>query len=296
MHLKEIYSSEYRKKKQSKIVFEGEIKPIISFEVFPPKTDDSKLFEELNKLLKYNPELISVTYGAGGSNKDGSLNLVKKIKNLKTVTPMPHFTCMCSSKEFLNNYIDELKALEIENVLALRGDKPKDIEICHSCFKYANELVDFIKSKTAMSVAVAGYPEVHNEAQDIKTDITNLKKKIDAGAEAIFTQLFFNNDHFYRYKQLVRHNDIYTPIIPGILPITSYAQLEKMTSMCKVEIPRYLTQQLEKYKDDIQATTEIGIDFAIYQCQQLLDAGVEGLHFYILNKAYSTSEILDAIF
>lgn len=296
MRLSEIYSTEYRKQIQTNIVFEGEIKPIISFEVFPPKSQNTKLFEELNKLQKYNPSLISITYGAGGSNKDGSLSLVKGIKNLGIATPMPHFTCMCSSEEFLESYINELESLGIENVLSLRGDRPKDIEVCHSSFKHADELVKFIKSKTNMSIAVAGYPEKHSEAKNIHEDITNLKKKIDAGAEAIFTQLFFNNDHFYRYKQLVRRAGIFAPIIPGILPITSYAQLEKMTSMCNVEIPTYLSQQLEKHKEDIAATTEIGIDFAIYQCQQLIDEGVEGIHFYILNKAYSTSEILNAIF
>lgn len=295
MKLEEIYSLDYRRKKQEKIVFKGEIKPIISFEVFPPKKDDEKLLEELNKLTKYNPELISITYGAGGSNKDKSINLVKKLQKLENITIMPHFTCMCSSRSFIENHIKELENMGIKNVLALRGDKPKDIETCYSDFKYANELVEFIHTKTNMSIAVAGYPEGHIDAKDLDTDIQNLKKKIDAGAKAIYTQLFFNNDNFYRYKQKVRHAGIYAPIIPGILPITSYSQLEKMSSLCKVEIPQFLQEQLEKYKNDNNATTEIGIDFAIYQCQQLIDAGVEGIHFYILNKSYATSEILNSI-
>ncbi len=296
MQLKEIYNEQYHNQEfNMNSAYVGEKKPVISFEVFPPKKDEDKLISELEKLQKYNPQVISITYGAGGSNKDGSLSLVKQVQKLKNINPMPHFTCMCSNKEFISEYLKEIEALGIKNILALRGDEPKEIDVCYKDFVYANELVEFIKSRTNLSIAVAGYPEGHSAAENIEKDIENLKRKVDAGADAIYTQLFFNNDNFYKYKQLVRDAGIFCPIVPGILPITSYAQLEKMTSMCKVELPKALVERLEKYKDDIKATTEIGIDFAIYQCQNLIDAQVEGLHFYILNKSYSTDEILSTI-
>lgn len=296
MRLSEIYNEKYNRQFQNpKSAYFGEKKPIISFEVFPPKKDEDKLISELKELQGFSPELISITYGAGGSNKEGSLSLVKKIKELNIAEPMPHFTCMCSNKEFISQYLKEIEQLGIKNILALRGDEPKEIDVCYRDFRYANELVEFIKSKTKLSIAVAGYPECHADAKNLEEDIENLKRKVDAGADVIYTQLFFNNDSFYRYKQLVRDAGIYIPIIPGILPITSFSQLEKMTMMCNAVIPKSLSNQLEKYKDDIKATTEIGIDFAIYQCQNLIDAQVEGLHFFILNKSYSAKEILKII-
>lgn len=286
----------YKKQNESGDASVPPRRTVISFEVFPPKKDEEKLLSELEKLNVFNPALISITYGAGGSNKEGSLSLVKKINQFKNTTPMPHFTCMCSSRDFLSAYIEELKKLKIENILALRGDRPKDTVVYRNEFNHANELVEFVKTQSKMSVAVAGYPEGHPEAIDINTDIQNLKRKINAGGEVIFTQLFFNNDRFYRYRELVEKAGIKAPIIAGILPVTNFSQLEKMTSMCKVTIPDTFAQKLEKYKDDPKATTEIGLEYAINCCQNLVKNETAGLHFYTLNKAYSTCEILKEIF
>ena len=274
-------------------------KPIISFEVFPPKEDIENrnmiIVDELRMLMKFNPKLISVTYGAGGTTKTNSLDLARLISRELCIDVMPHFTCKNSSKDFIDNYLADIVNENFDNVLALRGDIPVGEDItCHD-FKYANELVEFINMKTDLSVAVAGYPEGHSESIDIDADIENLKKKVDAGSRAIFTQLFFVNDYFYSYYEKVANKGIDIPIIPGILPITSYNQLSRMTSLCKVDVPVALKDKLEKFKDDSQAVKEIGLDFATVQVQKLINFGVSGMHFYILNKAFPTFEILDRV-
>ncbi len=286
MRLKEIYNSDNTKNNQ----------PVISYEVFPPKddTDGSKtqnLISELEKLKNFDPALVSVTYGAGGSNQNQSVEIIKRIKNELCVTPMPHFTCVSTSEAFIKDYLKTVEEMGIENILALRGDIPEDCEFCHD-FKYASELVECIKSNSGLAVAVAGYPECHKEAESLKKDIEFLKKKVDIGSDVIYTQLFFNNDHFFKFIELCCAAGISVPIIPGILPVTSYKQLEKMTSLCRVDVPGILGESLEKHKDDKDYIKKFGIEYAAKQCQELLDNGVQGLHFYTLNKAYATSEIL----
>ncbi len=278
--------------------FDGK-KPIISFEVFPPKEDVTNknlaIVNEIRQLMQFNPRLVSVTYGAGGTTKANSLELARLIKRELKLDVMPHFTCKNSSKEFIENYLSEIEEECFENVLALRGDIPLGEEItCHD-FKYANELVEFIKSKTNLSVGVAGYPEGHSESRDLDFDIENLKKKFDAGANAIYTQLFFDNTYFYNYCEKVQKAGINLPVIPGILPITSYNQLSKMILLCGVDVPSSLRSKLEKYKHDSNAVKEIGLDFAISQTQKLMDFGVPGMHFYILNKALPTFDILETL-
>ncbi len=274
-------------------------KTAISFEIFPPKEDSTgnnldKLFSEVDKLQGYKPSLISVTYGAGGSNKEKSYNIVKGLTE-NNITVMPHFTCVCSKKEQIDEYLEQLKALHIENILALRGDEPKDINVCYLDFRYANELVSYLNQKTDFSIAVAGYPEGHISAPDIKTDIQNLKKKILAGGSVIFTQMFFDNEKLFRYKELLELEKINVPVVAGILPIRSYSQLDRMLSMAKVTLPKKLSEQLEKYKNNDEEIKKIGIDFASAQCQELIDNNIHGLHFYTLNKSDSVSKILDNI-
>jgi len=269
----------------------------ISYEVFPPKGDGSEkkintLIGEMDKLKKFSPERISVTYGAGGSNSKNSLEIARRIKNELDIKAMPHFTCMCSSKQFIEGYIKEIEKEGFSEILALRGDKPKDIDACYNDFKYANELVEFLKEKTDLNISVAGYPEKHQDAKDIYTDIENLKRKVDAGAKTIYTQLFFDNTSFYKYMQLVRDAGVEIPVIPGILPITSFSGLMRMVDMCGVVVPKSLIERFEKYKDREKDIIELGIEFATFQCQELMDSGVSGIHFYTLNKAHSTSEIL----
>jgi methylenetetrahydrofolate reductase (NADPH) len=293
MRLKEIYS---QRKTQKNMFFEEKL-PVISFEVFPPKDDPDNaktqgLYREFDLLKKFNPSLVSVTYGAGGSNREKSFDIVKTLCE-KDFTVMPHFTCVCSSKNEIEKQLQEINSLNIENILALRGDEPQDINVCHLDFKYANELVKYIKSNTDLSIAVAGYPEGHIDAPDLFTDIDNLKRKIDEGAEAIFTQMFFDNEKFYNYIHLVRDAGIDLPVVAGILPIISYQQIERMLTLAKVTMPVSLKNQLEKYKDNNADIKKLGIEFATYQCSQLFDTEVAGLHFYTLNKAHSVSEILE---
>lgn len=294
MTLREIYSKHQEKKNG----FYSQKIPIISFEIFPPKNDEGgekldKLVEHLGILKKYNPAFISLTYGAGGTTQNLSLDIIKRIQNDLNLTVMPHFTCVGTSKAGVKDYLDEIQALGLKDILALRGDIPDGVEQTNFDFHYANELVEFIKSKTQLSIGVAGYPEGHIDSEDLFTDLKNLKRKVDAGADAIYTQMFFDNDKFFSFIQLAREEGIDIPIIPGILPIMSYHQLERMLSMAKVTVPKPLMSKLEKYKDNPENIKKIGIDFASYQCQQLINAGVAGLHFFTLNTSCSVGQILD---
>lgn len=271
--------------------------PKISFEVFPPKGGVEQypaLYEELNILKKYNPSLVSLTWGAGGTNNN-SMELVRSLRQYLKLDVMAHFTCICNSFKNVENHIKEIESFGIENVLALRGDEPQDIDVCHMDFRYANELVEFIKSKTDLSIGVAGYPEGHIEAESLEADIDNLKRKLDCGGEVVFTQLFFDNDKFFSYIERVRKKGITVPVIPGIMPIISYKQVEKMTSVAKISVPEALRENLEKYKDNPDDMKNFGIEYAVAQCDELIKSGVCGLHFYTLNKAYSTSKILDSL-
>ena len=285
MKLKEIYSNPD--------------KPVISYEVFPPKDDTDgvkleNLFEELYKLLEFKPSLISVTYGAGGSNQNESIEIIKRIKNELNVTPMPHFTCVSTSVKNIRDYLQILNCLQVENILALRGDIPENQNICHD-FKFASELVECIKKESNLSVAVAGYPEGHKECESLKKDVEYLKQKADKGADVIYTQLFFNNNHFFDFVEKCNNTGINIPVIPGILPVTNYKTLEKMATLCKVEIPRDMAKTLDCHKDDKDYIRKYGIEYAAKQCSELLQYGVKGLHFYTLNKANAASQILSDI-
>ena len=270
--------------------------PVISYEVFPPKddTDGQKLenlFEELTKLLVFKPSLISVTYGAGGSNRNESVEIIKRIKEELKITPMPHFTCVSTSTKNISEYLKTIESFEVKNILALRGDMPKEGNVCHD-FKHADELVQYIKDNTNLSVAIAGYPEGHKECESFEKDLYYLKQKADKGADVIYTQMFFNNEHYFSFVEKCSKIGITQPVIPGILPVSSYNQLLKMADMCKVEIPQKMKTVLEKYQEDKDYTKKYAIEYAAQQCSELLQNGVKGLHFYTLNKAYAVSEIL----
>lgn len=208
---------------------------------------------------------------------------------------MPHFTCVNASRDIIKNYMSEIEEENIENVLALRGDIPKNQIQEYEDFKYANELVKFIKENTRLSVAVAGYPEKHPESKTFEDDIEYLKRKVDEGAEVIFTQLFFDNTYFYDYIERVRKAGINLPVIPGILPITNYSQLDKMISLCGAKIPEVLKKELYINRENKKVIKDIGINYASYQVTQLIDFGVDGLHFYTLNKASAVKTILESV-
>ena len=257
----------------------------ISFEVFPPKDGNiSKLFEELRILKKYNPVLVSLTYGANGGARVFSLEILRMILDLE-LNVMPHFTCVGATRELIEHYITQIENMGVENILALRGDRGETLS--DGDFSYANELVGFIQQKSTLSIGVAGYPECHIECDNIHKDIENLKRKVDAGASAIFTQLFFDNDKFYNYVDLVRKAGIVLPIIPGIMPVRSLKQMDKMVNMTRVQVPAKFRQQLEKFPND---TLKIGTEFAISQCQDLMDNGINAFHFYTLNHSNQESE------
>lgn len=292
--LKEIYSKPEIKGNR----FFSEKVPVISYEVFPPKNDKDgmklgKLLKELAILKKHDPALVSVTYGAGGSNQNQSLEIIERIKNESDITPMPHFTCVSTSRENISGYLNNIEKLGIKNILALRGDVPEGA-FCHD-FEHASDLVEYINGEHKLSVSVAGYPEGHIESDSLENDLKWLKFKVGKGADVIYTQLFFDNTKFFSFRELCDEKGIFVPIIPGILPVTSCSQLQKMASLCKVTIPSTFIERLEKHSDDSDYTKKLGIDFATYQCRQLIDEGVDGLHFYTLNKSYAVSEILDNI-
>lgn len=282
MELSEIYSKNYKHNTGLKI----------SFEVFPPKNGDiSKLFEELRILKKYNPVLVSLTYGASGGLSRFSLEDIKSIRDLE-FNLMPHFTCVSMIKEEIEKHIISVENLGIENILALRGDIPDYINPDELDFKHADELVNFIKEKTTLSIGVAGYPEGHIESPTIEDDIKHLKNKVEKGADAIFTQLFFDNSKFYEYIDKLRAAGINKPVIPGIMPVRTYAQIEKMTSMARITVPESFAKKLQKYPD---RTKEIGTEYAINQCLDLKRNGIEAFHFYTLNHSDQTCEIIENI-
>lgn len=288
----------YKDKEYTGNMFFSQRVPVISYEVFPPKNDVDgsklgKLLKELELLKKFNPALVSVTYGAGGSNQNQSVEIIDRIKNELGMNPMPHFTCVATDKDNICEYMKNIEDMGILNILALRGDIPEG-SYCKD-FRHACDLVEYINSDHNLSVSVAGYPEGHAEADSLEKDIEWLKYKVDRGAQAVYTQLFFDNNKYFAFIELCRDEGINVPIIPGILPVTSYNQLAKMASLCKVTIPSVFIEKLEKHKDDADYTKKLGIDFASYQCRQLIDAQVDGLHFYTLNKSYATSEILSNI-
>lgn len=282
--------------KLEEIYTEGQ-KPI-SYEVFPPKDEngstdgEDSLISHLKILKQFNPALISVTYGAGGSSRDRSAKTVSRIKKDVSQSLMPHFTCICSTKPFIESYIKAIENEGIENILALRGDPPANADDVKSDFKYADELIAFIRERTSLSIAAAGYPEGHVDSKSLKEDTNYLKGKIDAGACAIFTQLFFDNRFFFEFLERISKAGINVPVIPGILPAKSYAQMQKMTEKCGASIPKKAQDLFLKYKDSKEDSIKAGIEMAINQSKELLSGGAAGLHFYTLNHSSMVSEIL----
>jgi len=277
-------------------------KPVISIEIFPPKAQNDaefqtkmeKLFDELKVLNKnFKPSLISITYGAGGSKRDKSNLLTKEIKNnFDFDIVMPHFTCVCSSKSFIKDYLDEIKTLGIKNILALRGDEPEDIEVCYKDFKFASELVEFIKAEGGLEIAVAGYPEGHILSPSIKEDVKNLKNKVNKGASAIFTQFFFENEKFYDYLEILDKNNINLPVIAGLLPVISYEGLTRMVHLSGIKLSKKAINHFEKWQYSKEDTIKAGIEWTSIQAEDLIKNKADGIHFYSLNKARSTVEIL----
>ncbi|MFA5927932.1 MAG: methylenetetrahydrofolate reductase [NAD(P)H] [Candidatus Margulisiibacteriota bacterium] len=276
-------------------------KTVITFEVFPPKTDEgvANLMAEMARLKKFNPAFISVTYGAGGSNQGRSLQVTRELMEKLGLPVMPHFTCVGSSREYIQDFIQVLADLKIENILALRGDPPRDktnFDPGKTVFKYANELVEFLKQNSSLDIGVAGYPEGHQEnKQDLDRDFANLQKKMNAGASLIVSQMFFDNEKFYAFAKKARANGMNQPIIPGILPITNLDSIEKMIELSGAEVPKKLLNDLQSAKDEPEKVKAIGIEHAVQQIKDLLAFGVPGIHFYTLNKSEVAEKVLGRI-
>jgi methylenetetrahydrofolate reductase (NADPH) len=273
--------------------------PVISFEFFPPKTDEGerKLLERtIPLLLKFKPDFCSVTYGAGGSTRDRTLNIVERIQKEQGLTAMSHLTCVNSTTAQLRDVLLEARRRGIRNILALRGDPPSGIsefQRMEGGFEFAHELVRLIKEVGGFCVGTAGFPEGHIACKEGKfIDWQRLKQKIDAGADFVITQLFFDNRDFFEFRDFLTKLGVTVPLVPGLLPILSTAQIKRFTTLCGAKIPAPMLSRLEQLGDDTAAVTAYGIEYACRQCEELLRQGAEGLHFYTLNDAHSTTEVL----
>jgi methylenetetrahydrofolate reductase (NADH) len=277
-----------------------EIRPSFSFEFFPPKNIEGfeNLFATIRQLESCQPTYVSVTFGAGGSTRAQTIDLVGRIKNEIGLESMAHLTCVGSSREELRSILDTLQEKGIQNILALRGDPPQGqekFEKPENGFAYANELVEFIRKHYNFCVGVAGYPEGHVECPDKNIDLENLKRKVDAGADFIVTQLFFDNRFYFDFVQRAQKAGINIPIIPGIMPILNVKQTQRFTKMCGSTIPKALMKQLESSQDDPDAVRKIGIEHATVQCELLLQEEAPGIHFYTLNRSNATMKILESL-
>lgn len=268
----------------------------LSVEFFPPKTEkgEENLFSEIELIKRIKPAFCSVTYGAGGSTREKTVDLVETIHSACGLEVMCHLTVVGQSKDDARNILRKLKELGIENVLALGGDPPQgmaDWQPHPDGFQHAIELVREAVALRSFSVAVAGFPEVHPRAVSREADLRFLKEKVDAGADAVITQLFFDNQDFYRFSDDLRRLGVTVPIIPGILPLQSAPQVRRFTSLCCSKIPAQLEKELVKVENDDNAAVELGIEYATRQCEELIKFGVPGLHFYTLNKSHSVLAI-----
>jgi methylenetetrahydrofolate reductase (NADPH) len=276
------------------------VNPAFSFEFFPPKDDDgfSRLFKTIDNLKTWNPAFVSVTYGAGGSTRSKTIDLVGRIKKEIGLESMAHLTCVGHNANEINSVLTSIENQNVDNVLALRGDPPQGEKTFikpESGFGYASELVEFANKKFSFCIGVAGYPEKHPESRDRKQDLMHLKEKISAGASFVITQLFFENKFYFDFVDDLHAIGINVPIIPGIMPILNLKQTKKFTKMCGATIPVDLMTRLESVQSDPEAINEIGIDHATKQCRDLLKNGAPGIHFYTLNQSRATLSVLECL-
>ena len=266
-----------------------------SFEFFPPKTEEGKekLRAVRDKLGVLKPKYFSVTFGAGGSTQQGTLETVLEIQQAG-FEAAPHISCIGTKKQTIIQLLDTYMANGIKHLVALRGDLPSGSgNISGGDFNYANELVSFIRKEYGdhFFIEVAAYPEVHPQAKNANTDLDNFKRKIDAGANSALTQYFFNPDAYFRFIEECEKRQVNVPIVPGIMPITNYTQLARFSDMCGAEIPRWIRKHLETFGDDKEAIRQFGEEVITDLCAQLLHAGAPGLHFYTLNQSAATMAI-----
>ncbi len=275
-------------------------RPVFSFEFFPPKTPEGErnLYDALAELKPLDPAYVSVTYGAGGSTRDKTIEIVSKIKQEYGLEAMAHFTCVNATVEDLRSTLDEMVGVGIDNVLALRGDPPQGQEEwtkTEGGLEYSRELVEMIRSDYPFTIGAACFPETHIHASSPEDDLRYLKEKVDAGARFLITQLFFDNALYEDFVERSRDIGIDVPIIPGILPITNIAQLKRITTMCGATIPEPLMRELDARAEKPEAVHDFGVAYATLQCAELLAKGAPGIHFYTLNRSPATRAILSAL-
>ncbi len=286
-------------------------RPVFSFEFFPPKTaeGEASLLRSLERLAPLEPDFVSVTYGAGGSTRDRTIELVTRIRRDFGIEPLAHLTCVGATRDELRATIDRLGSAGVANILALRGDPPQGTHIFTPSadgLRDASELVALIADMGGFCVGVAAYPETHPEAKSSQADVQHLKRKVDAGADFMISQLFFDNDRFFAFEQRVHEVGIEVPMLAGIMPVTSVTQVERFTSMCGASMPEVLRARLHESPGDAQAVFWTGVSYAAYQCRALLHRsspspfepprrGVAGIHFYTLNRSPATRAIFEIL-
>lgn len=274
-------------------------RPTLSFEIFPPKKQDSdisSIYETIAVLSKLEPDFISVTYGAGGSTSKNTVEIASKIKKEYGIEAVAHLSCIDATKDQIRSLLTELKENNIENILSLRGDYPLDYnkEQAPNDFMYASQLNTFIEKEFPNTFCLSGacYPEVHQDAESLGDDLMNLKKKVDAGAKYLITQIFFDNNYYYRMVREAKKHDIKVPIIAGIMPATNAKQLLHISKLSDCSIPYQLSSMIEHFSHNPEAMREVGLNYATYQIMDLIAHGVDGIHLYTMNKPEIAMEIL----
>ena len=273
----------------------------LSFELFPPKSAESEavMWRTVDDLMAFEPALITCTYGAGGSTRSTTLDVLKGLRDRHDIPVASHLTCVGSTVDELRDYLRDAASLGVAAIVALRGDPPKgetSFTPVAGGLRYASELVALIRGEfPGFGLLVAGYPETHQEAVSPAADLDNLKRKCDAGGEVVVTQLFYDNDDLFRFRDRCAALGITAPIVPGVMPVTNYAQIRRIASLCKARLPEAFTQAFEAAGADEGAQFEAGVTFAARQVEELIAGGVPGIHFYVLNKSPATVRVLEHV-
>lgn len=270
----------------------------LSFEFFPPKTDEQRdgLEKTVRQIKRFTPDYVSMTFGAGGSTLSYTVDSVRDLHEKHALNAAPHLSCMGGTRAEIRALLDQYRALGVRRIVALRGDLPSGMA-SFGDFRYASDLVGFIRAETGdhFHIEVACYPEVHPQADDAHADLANFKRKVDAGANGAITQYFYNADGYFRFVDAAQRLGVKVPVVPGIMPIANFSQLRRFSEMCGAEIPRWLSKRLAAFGDDADAIREFSSDVVADLCRKLIAGGAPGLHFYTLNRAKPTLSILDRL-
>lgn len=273
----------------------------LSFELYPPKTDRgvTTLFQHVDRLAKFRPDYMTCTYGAGGSTQDRTLEVIGGVRQRHPFPVATHLTCVGRTREEIHAYLTKAQQLNIQYVVALRGDPPQGetaFKQHPGGFSYANELVAYIRREfPEMGIAVGGYPETHQEAPSPEVDLENLRRKVDAGADVVITQLFYDNNDYFRFRDQCEAAGITAPIVPGLLPVTNGGQIQRIASLCGARLPQDFLEALTSHEDGSEGQFQVGVEQATRQTDALIAGGAPGIHFYVLNKSEATSQVLSAV-